>query len=171
MNRTVAAMFGSAALVVVMIALLIRADAPRPSADPTSEPLLLFCAASNRAVIEEICADYRAEFGREVHVQYGASQTLLSSLEVTETGDVFLPADDSYIEMALKNELIDEVLPLATMKPVVGVRKGNPKNIRNLTDLSRKDVRLIQASPDQTYVFPGQPGCRRDRHADPQGTR
>lgn len=152
MNRTVAAMFGSAALVVVMIALLIRADAPRPSAGPTTEPLLLFCAASNRAVIEDICADYLAEFGREVDVQYGPSQTLLSSLEVTETGDVFLPADDSYIDMALESKLIDEVLPLATMKPVVGVRKGNPKKINTLADLSRKDVRLIQASPDAAAI-------------------
>ncbi len=59
-------------------------------------------AASNRAVMEAIIAQYKEECGREVQVQFGPSQTLLSSLEVSGKGDLFLPADSSYVDMAKK---------------------------------------------------------------------
>lgn len=159
MNKTLAALIGSVVVVVAMIAWLIRSDAPRPSGDQQTssdgakrDPLILFCAASNRPVMDDVCAAYQKEFGREVHVQYGPSQTLLSSVEITETGDLFLPADDSYIDMALDRKLVDEVLPLALMQAVVAVRKGNPKNIQSFDDLLRKDVRLVQASPDAAAI-------------------
>ena len=61
---------------------------------------MLFCAASNRAVMEAIRADYEREFGRSIQIQYGASQTLLSSMEVSGSGDLYLPADDSFLEIA-----------------------------------------------------------------------
>ena len=116
------------------------------------EPIVLFCAASNRAVIEQIRTDYEKETGRTVQVQYGPSQTLLSSIEVSGTGDLYLPADDSYLTMAKEKGLIAEQLSIATMKVVVGVRKGNPKQISTLKDLLSPNVRVIQANPDAAAV-------------------
>ena len=116
------------------------------------EPIVLFCAASNRAVIEQIRTDYEKETGRKVQVQYGPSQTLLSSIEVSATGDLYLPADDSYLTMAKEKGLIAEQLSIATMKVVVGVRKGNPKQISTLNDLLSPEVRVIQANPDAAAV-------------------
>ena len=107
------------------------------------EPIVLFCAASHRAVIEQIRTDYEKETGRTVQVQYGPSQTLLSSIEVSGTGDLYLPADDSYLTMAKEKGLIAEQLSIATMKVVVGVRKGNPKQISTLKDLLSPNVRVI----------------------------
>ncbi len=116
------------------------------------KPIVLFCAASNRAVIEQIRTDYEKETGRMVQVQYGPSQTLLSSIEVSATGDLYLPADDSYLTMAKEKGLIAEQFSIATMKVVVGVRKGNPKQISTLNDLLSPEVRLIQANPDAAAV-------------------
>ncbi len=56
------------------------------SGDASTPEVMLFCAASNRAVMEQIVADYAKEFGRQVEIQYGASQTLLSQLEVSQAG-------------------------------------------------------------------------------------
>jgi molybdenum ABC transporter molybdate-binding protein len=117
-----------------------------------SKPLLLYCAASNRAAIEAIREDYRRETGREVSVQYGASQTLLSSMEVSGTGDLFLPADASFIVMAKEKGLVDEVLPLATMRGVIAVKRGNPKGIKTLEDLLADDLKLVQANPDAAAI-------------------
>ena len=102
--------------------------------------------------MEEMLGDYRQETGREVVVQYGASQTLLTQLEVTNAADLFLPADESYLLMASDKDLITEILPIAQMRLVVAVPKGNPKQIASFDDLLREDVRLVQANPDAAAV-------------------
>ncbi len=123
------------------------------SSNTTSdEPLMLYCAASNRAVIEAIIAQYKQECGREVQVQFGPSQTLLTSLEVSGKGDLFLPADSSYVQMAKDKQLVAEVLPLAKMHAVVAVAKGNPKNIQSFDDLLKPDIKLVQANPEAAAI-------------------
>src|SRR5262249_65316 len=81
-------------------------------------------------------------------VQYGASQTLLAQIDVARSGDLYLPADESYLQSARDKNLVAEALPLASMKAVVGVTKGNPKQIVKWSDLLRDDVRVAQAQPD-----------------------
>lgn len=117
-----------------------------------AEPLLVLCAASNLGVMEAIRADYEREFGAVVQLQYGASQTLLAGLDVSRTGDVYLPADESYLATAAGRGLIGETFSLGRMKAVVAVAKGNPKGIHKLDDLLRTDVRVAQASPDSAAI-------------------
>ncbi|MDA1231391.1 MAG: substrate-binding domain-containing protein [Planctomycetota bacterium] len=148
MNRTAFIIFTS---LIALVAMVLMLREPGPSGQAT-EPITVFCAASNRAVIESIRADYEKEFQRSVQVQYGPSQTLLSSIEVSETGDLFLPADESYLEIGRTKNLIAEQIPLATMRAVVAVTKGNPKDIASFADLFRPDVRVVQANPDATAI-------------------
>jgi molybdate transport system substrate-binding protein len=149
-------MIGSAVALVVMFIMLARSG-PKPFSSSSGghspgQSVMLFCAASNRAVIEEVRADYTAEYGIEVEVQYGASQTLLASMEVSGAGDLYLPADDSYLGIGKEKDLIAEVLPIARMQGVVAVAKNNPKSIETLKDLLLDDVRFVQASPDATAI-------------------
>ncbi|MDZ4850740.1 MAG: molybdate ABC transporter substrate-binding protein [Pirellulaceae bacterium] len=153
MNRILIALVGSVICLVGAVFLLNRSDSHRPSAARNhSEPLVMFCAASNRAVMETIREEYEKEFGRTVQIQYGPSQTLLSSIEISGTGDLFLPADDSYIELGIQKSLVAEVLPIAKMHAVVAVLKNNPKSIKSLKDLDQKSVRFVQANPDSTAI-------------------
>ena len=133
-------------------------DSRRP-ADPTAggsgdktPELMLYCAASNRSVVEAVRERYEAETGRQVSIQYGPSQTLLSQLEVARTGDLYLPADDSFLKLATAGGLVEEILPLAAMNCVVVVPKGNPRGIRSLTDLFAEDLRVVQANPEAAAV-------------------
>ena len=153
MNKMLIAMIGSIVVLVAMIWMLQdNSNSNQSSENAKTKPLMFFCAASNRAVMEKIVADYTREFGREIEIQYGGSQTLLSQLEVTGTGDLYLPADDSYLNMAREMGLASEILPIAKMEVVVAVKKGNPKSIQNFDDLLRDDVKLVQANPDATAV-------------------
>lgn len=129
-----------------------RSPAPRPNTSTASKSLFVYCAASNKDVFEAIRADYEREFGTKLEVQYGASQTLLASIQLSGTGDLFLPADDSYLTLARERQLLAEEYPLATMQGVVAVAKGNPKNIQRLADLLRDDVRVAQANPESTAI-------------------
>lgn len=116
------------------------------------EPLVVYCAASNKSVVEAIRADYEKEFGTPLEIQYGASQSLLAALEVAGSGDLYLPADDSYLKIARDRGLIGDEFPLARMQAVVAVPKGNPKNIKTLADLLTGDIKLSQANPDAAAI-------------------
>ncbi len=156
MSKTIALLFGSAAVLVVM--LFLMKEQPRNTTGSAtanaekSKPLVIYCAASNRAVLDEIRLAYEAETGREVQTQFGPSQTLLSSLEVSNTGDLYLPADDSFLNTAREKGLVAEVLPIAKMKAVIAVPKGNPKQLKSFNDLLRNDVRLVQANAEAAAI-------------------
>ena len=124
----------------------------RERVSEATQPVVLFCAASNRSVMEAILADYKTETGREVVVQYGPSQALLASLAVSGAADLFLPADDSYLDKARDQGLVEAVFPLAEMAAVVAVRRGNPLAIETLDDLCTESLRLSMANPDAAAI-------------------
>src|SRR5262249_19605876 len=67
-------------------------------------------------------------------------------------GDLYLPADDSYVSIGRDKGLLAEAIPLARMSPVLAVEAGNPNHITSLDDLLRPDVRLGLADPDAAAV-------------------
>lgn len=153
MNRSLLIMIGSVAILVVLVVALANLGPSRPGGGGVSDDsLMVFCAASNRAVMESVKAAYEKEYGGRIDIQYGPSQTLLTSLGVVGQGDLFLPADDSFLEMATNDGLVTEVLPIARMQGVVAVKRGNPRSIKTFKDLLRDDVRLVQANPDAAAI-------------------
>ena len=141
-----------ASLVVLGVLVASMLDAGPTASPQGNEPLVVYCAASNKGVMEAIRADYEERFKATLQIQYGPSQTLLESIKIAGAGDLFLPADDSYLATARDKQLLGAEFPLATMQAVVAVAKGNPKRIATLDDLLREDVRLAQASPDAAAI-------------------
>lgn len=143
----------SLALVGLVSFLLIRGSRPKksPQGGPASS-LLLYCAAGLKVPTSEVVAEYERRFGVQVEIQYGGSGTLLSNLRVARRGDVFLAADTDYLSIARSNDLVAEILPVATMTPVVAVARSNSKNIRTLSDLQRPDVSVALANPDAAAI-------------------
>ena len=121
-----------------------------PSTAPKS--LQVYCGAAMRIPVEAAARSYEAETGTKVELQYGGSQTLLANAEVSKTGDLFLPGDDSYLQKAREKGLLDETVPIGRMSAVLAVRKGNPKKIAAVADLLRPDVKVIQANPDAAAI-------------------
>ncbi len=141
-----------ALMAFLVMSLIDRPAEPTGSGVSTGQPLVVYCAASNKSVVEAIRQDYEKEFSTRVQVQFGASQSLLASLEVTKTGDLYLPADDSFLQLARERELIADEFSLAEMRVVVGVPRGNPLGIKTLADLHRADVRVAQGNPEATAI-------------------
>jgi molybdenum ABC transporter molybdate-binding protein len=158
MSRSTLAIPLSLTVLAACVWLLSQGDAVRPRTGATQEvktapgELLVFCAASNRSVVEAIRKRYEAETGRSVQFQYGPSQALLSQLELTRAGDLFLPADDSYLDLAQQKGFTAEVLPLGRMRCGLVVPKGNPHGIDEISDLFSEALRVVQASPESTAV-------------------
>ncbi len=153
----IVAVLASLALMALLVFSLFEGqqNSNRATTGPTGpdvQPLVIYCAASNKGVMEAVRQDYEKEFNTEVQVQYGASQSLLASIDVSKTGDLYLPADDSFLKSARERHLVADEFALADMQAVVAVKKGNPLGIAKLADLLREGVRIAQGSPEATAI-------------------
>lgn len=137
--------FGAPALVLAGLVVLLAGRTPPPA-------LIVHCAASQRIPMEKIADDYERDGRGRIELRFGGSQSLLTNIELTGRGDVFLPADDSYVEMARAKGLTVDVFPLARMNAVLVVAAGNPKKIASWSDLFRRDVSVAQAEPDVAAI-------------------
>ncbi|MDB5322779.1 MAG: putative binding protein precursor [Phycisphaerales bacterium] len=143
---------GSIVALAVLIALLVL-GAPKPKgAAATKKPLIVYCAAGIKPPVEAVAKEYEQQFGVPIQLQYGASQSLLTNAQTSKTGDLYLPADESYIELAKQKGLTAESIPLARMTVILAVARNNPKRITSITDLLKPDVRVAQANPDAAAV-------------------
>src|SRR5688572_29681142 len=116
------AFLGSIGVFFALIGLL-RWDPFQPSAPRATEPLHVHCAAGLKRAVEASARDYEKAYDIPVRLQFGGSETILSGIAVSKTGDLFIPADESYLVTARERQLVAEVLPLARMTPVLAVRK------------------------------------------------
>ncbi|MCA9246805.1 MAG: molybdate ABC transporter substrate-binding protein, partial [Planctomycetales bacterium] len=152
MNRISLVLLATLVLGVALVWSL-RDSPPATNSNSTeTRSLLVYCAASNRAVMEAVRDDYEAEYPVKLEIQYGPSQTLLASVDVSGKGDLYLPADDSYLQVASSRGLVKEILPLAEMSAVVAVAKSNPRRVKQFSDLLADELRIVQASPDAAAI-------------------
>ncbi|MDO8734671.1 MAG: molybdate ABC transporter substrate-binding protein [Elusimicrobiota bacterium] len=111
--------------------------------------LLFFCGAAVAVPIREIIKNYEKETGVKVNVIYGGSGTLLSQMELTNRGDVYLCGSPDYIKIGEERGLLidgtDKII--SYLVPAIIVPKENPKNIQKLEDLSKKGVRIGMGNP------------------------
>ena len=142
--------FGSIILGFFFTFLLFRQD--KDASDSGDKELLFYCAAGIKPPVAAAAEAYQKEYGVRIQLQYGGSGTLLSNIKVARRGDLYLAADDSYIQTAQDAGLVAEAIPLAYMRPVIGVRKGNPKNIHSISDLMNDGVKVAVANPDAAAV-------------------
>ena len=135
------------ATVVVVAALLAFMKGEASSA------VEFYCAAGMKKPVAEIIAAYEKEFpGHKVEVTYGGSGTLLAKIKAQRDGDLYLAADISFIDLARKNDLAAESIPVARIRPVIVVKEGNPKKIVTVDDLMREDVRVALGNPEAASV-------------------
>jgi molybdenum ABC transporter molybdate-binding protein len=149
----------SAAALVILFALLV---AIKPSGSRWRDggrggggsdgALFVYCAAGMRYPMEEIASAYRRQYDRPIQLQYGGSNTLLGQLDVARTGDLYLAADESYTRLARQKGLVKERLPLASMRPVIVVPRGNPLGIQSVADLLTKGARYALGDPGAAAV-------------------
>src|SRR5262245_46193938 len=102
---------GSVLVVALLIGLLYWQGHRRRPPVP-AEPLVVYCAAGLKMPVEAVAKQYEQEYGVPVQLQYGGSQTLLANLGVSRQGDLYLPADDNYLQMARGKDLLAESIPL-----------------------------------------------------------
>ncbi len=114
--------------------------------------ILLYCAAGIKPALEKVAKSYYEEYGIRVDLQFGGSGTLLANIRIAQQGDLYVAADKSYVDEAIHYGLIDETQPLAKIKPVIAVQKGNPKGIKSVEDLKVASIKVAIANPEAASI-------------------
>jgi molybdenum ABC transporter molybdate-binding protein len=104
-----------------------------------------------RYPMEEIITQYQEQYGVRISAQFQGSNTLLAQIEVSKTGDLYLAADSSYVELARQKGLAVESLGLARMKPVIVIHKDN-KTIHSIDDLLSPQHRVALGNPNTATI-------------------
>lgn len=112
-----------------------------------AEPPLLYCGAGIKPPVAELVEAFRREQGADIVCDYRGSEMLLSSVMTTRTGDLYIPGDVHYLELAEKEGLIASKRTVCYFVPVILVQKDNPKEIHSLKDLTRREIAVGLGDP------------------------
>jgi len=114
------------------------------------QSITVFCGSANKPAMEEIAAKFKEDKNVEVNMIFGGSGTLLSQIELSKKGEIYLPGSPDYIIIAEKKKLIiensDQIV--AYLVPAIITPAGNPANIHTLEDLTRPGLRLGIGNPE-----------------------
>jgi molybdate transport system substrate-binding protein len=120
-----------------------------------AEEILVFAAAGTKPAVDAAAQSFEQKYGTKVVINYGGGGEVLSSMVISKKGDIFIAPEQKFMDSAKKQGAIDNkasVSSLAYMIPVIGVKKGNPKNILSLADLAKPDTRVVTGNPETTAL-------------------
>ena len=111
--------------------------------------LTVLAGSASKPVMEEAGPAMEEALGIRLAFDFGGSGVLLSRLELTGRGDIYLPASHDYMEKAVAGGLVDPAtrVDMAYLVPALLVRKGNPKQIHGFEDLLRQNVKAAIGEP------------------------
>ncbi len=115
-----------------------------------SPAITVFCGSANKPAMEEIARLFQAEKGIEVNLILGGSGTLLSQIELSKSGEIYLPGSPDYVIIAERRKLIhpDSDRIVAYLVPAIITPAANPAHVRCLEDLARPDLRVGIGNPE-----------------------
>jgi molybdate transport system substrate-binding protein len=139
---------------IIISALLVLVLSFVVSCSAAPSGLSVFAAAGAKPAIDVIGQKYAEKYGTVVEINYGGGGEVLNQMVLSESGDVYVAPEQSFMETAGAKQAIDPatVASIAYMVPVIAVAKGNPHNISSLADLARPGVRVAVTRPETTLL-------------------
>ncbi len=114
-----------------------------------NDSITVFCGSANKPAMEKIANLFEQEKKIKVHMIFGGSGTLLSQIELSKKGEIYLPGSPDYIIIGNNKKLLikgsDQVV--SYLIPAIITPKGNPKQISSLNDLTKPGIRIAIGNP------------------------
>ena len=147
------------AIALIIIAFLIGATGVSlfyQLQTPSTSKILVFGGSAASPVFNETVPLFEAKTGIHVEMQIGGSGSPLSSMQITKTGDVYIPGSPDYLLKANQSQTVNlnntQATILAYLVPTIIVQKGNPKNITSLEDLAQPGITIGIGDPESVCV-------------------
>jgi molybdate transport system substrate-binding protein len=141
-------------------------SAPAVSLSPTSasnvpplsplsgKEISVFAGSASKPALDEAADVFGKQTGVKVYVTYGGSGTVLSQMELSKSGDIYIPGSPDYLVKAESKKITDPTTTkiVAYLIPAINVQSGNPKNIQSLADLAKSDIKVGIGNPTTVCV-------------------
>jgi molybdate transport system substrate-binding protein len=117
--------------------------------ETASESMTVFCGSASKPAMEEIAELFEQKTRTRVNVVFGGSGTLLSQIELSKQGEIYIPGSPDYIIIGTRKNLLIEKSDqiLAYLVPAIITPAGNPAGIQTLEDLGRPGARVGIGNP------------------------
>ena len=106
--------------------------------------IVLFSGGVNRVAIQETLKEFEVREGIKVNTTYNGCGILVGQIKAGQRPDAYFACDSSYMTQVLP--LFTPPSDIAETDMVLLVAKGNPKKIKEISDLKRKDVKVAVAN-------------------------
>lgn len=115
--------------------------------------LLVYSGAGLKNAMEDIKTAYEAEHNVTIEYVYAGSTQLISQIELSGKGDVFIVGSQSAYDQAKEDGYASETYyQVAHHTPCIAVQKGNPKGIQSLEDLTAAGITVILGDPEANAI-------------------
>jgi molybdate transport system substrate-binding protein len=160
----------SIALILVFSSCSAQPVTPSPSLTATSVPtsttgtpstsllagkeISIFAGSASKPALDEAAKAFEKQTGVKVYLTYGGSGTVLSQMELSKTGDLYIPGSPDYLVKAESKKITDPASAkiVAYLVPAINVQSGNPKNIQSLSDLAKPGIKVGIGNPATVCV-------------------
>jgi molybdate transport system substrate-binding protein len=102
--------------------------------------------------MEEIGPLFTQKYGIGVQNTYGGSGVLITQMNLTRKGDVFIPGSTVEYNIAKNQSLVGPYQMIAYHVPVIAVQKGNPKNITSIQDFATPGLKVALGDANATAI-------------------
>ena len=147
-GRALTALVSTIALLTLALSAIWWLRAGQSKTKDSESEIVVYCAAGLRPAVEPILGQYTEEFGTPISVHYGPSGGLESQIEMSERGDLFIPAAvDPFLKRLRQAGKAAEILPVAKLQLVMAVSPDSSNTELSLQELQEKKVSYGLCNP------------------------
>ncbi|MCO4783866.1 MAG: molybdate ABC transporter substrate-binding protein [Candidatus Cloacimonetes bacterium] len=116
--------------------------------------LMVYVGAASKPPTQEIIQKFQDKYNVRVDANYGGSGYVLSQMILARQGDIYFPGSSDYMLKAIQKDVVykNSEKRIVYLVQAINVRKGNPKNIKSLSDLTKPGIRVAIANPEGVCV-------------------
>lgn len=129
--------------VVMLIGLAgCQAGGFKKAEPPPDRPLKCYVGVNMKATVEEVAAEYFKRTGIRIETEVNNPRPLIGKIELSDSADLFVCHDPFLPVLIAHGVQVKQAWTAASLVPTIAVQKGNPQNIRDITDLARPGLKI-----------------------------
>ncbi|OQX19930.1 MAG: molybdate ABC transporter substrate-binding protein [Candidatus Altiarchaeales archaeon A3] len=138
---------------VFLTCIILLSGCVEEKKETENKTIMVFAGAASMPAMKEAASIFEEKYNITVELNFGSSGTVLSQMEISKQGDIYIPGSNDFMDKAKEKRIIEEDTEkiLAYLLPAIVVQKGNPKNISSLDELvykvAHKNVTLAICNP------------------------
>ena len=135
------------ALLLVTGMFVLTSGCSREAQSPAKHAALrILCGSSMATPAQILCRDFKEKQGVEVLVDLGGSETLLPRILTGAPADIFI-CHDPFEQKIKEAGRWAGAAQVGVLEPVLLVRPGNPLQVKSLSDLTNRNVKIGIGDP------------------------